>query len=135
MRYHEWHSCFLCGRISLEDDERLAWLFSRKFILRVLGVKIVCCYSILGHLRGNIQCKQLQLWCSTNWMLQPNNVSVLTALKMCKYLFIQSLCHVQDMTKSQFLNRVEQIWIQRFPSPRLVALPRLKNPMHPAIHP
>ena len=31
------------------------------------------------------------------------------------------------MIQGQFLSRVEQVWIQSFPSPRLVASPRLKN--------
>ena len=33
----------------------------------------------------------------------------------------------QDMTQGQFLSSDEQVWIQRFPSPRLVASPGLKN--------
>ena len=33
----------------------------------------------------------------------------------------------QDMTQGQFLSGVWQVWIQSFPSPRLVASPRLKN--------
>ena len=41
----------------------------------------------------------------------------------------------QDMTQGQFLSRVQQVWIQSFPSPRLVALPRLKNLLCPAIYP
>ena len=32
----------------------------------------------------------------------------------------------QDMTQGQFLSGVLQVWIQSFPSPRLVASPRLK---------
>ena len=35
----------------------------------------------------------------------------------------------QDMTQGQFLSGVEQVWIQNFPSPRLVSLPRLKYPV------
>ena len=31
----------------------------------------------------------------------------------------------QDMTQGQFLSGVQQVWIQSFPSPRLVASPRL----------
>ena len=33
----------------------------------------------------------------------------------------------QDMTQGQFLSVVKQVWIQSFPSPRLLASPRLKN--------
>ena len=42
---------------------------------------------------------------------------------------------VQDMTQGQFLSRVWQVWIQSFHSPRLVASPRLKNPVCPTIYP
>ena len=41
----------------------------------------------------------------------------------------------QDMTQGQFLSGVEQVWIQSFPSPRLVASPRLKNLVCPTIYP
>ena len=42
----------------------------------------------------------------------------------------------QDMTQGQFfLSRVQQVWIQSFPSPRLVASPRLKNQVYLAIYP
>ena len=41
----------------------------------------------------------------------------------------------QDMTQGQFLSGVYQVWIQSFPSPRLVASPRLKNLVCPTILP
>ena len=41
----------------------------------------------------------------------------------------------QDMTKVNFLSGVQQVWIQSFPSPRLVASPRLKNLVCPTIYP
>ena len=41
----------------------------------------------------------------------------------------------QDMTQGQFLSGVQQVWIQSFPSPRLVASPRLKNLVCPTIYP
>ena len=41
----------------------------------------------------------------------------------------------QDMTQGQFLSRVKQVSIQSFPSPRLVASPRPKNPACPTIYP
>ena len=41
----------------------------------------------------------------------------------------------QDMTQGQFLSGVWQVWIQSFPSPRLVAPPRLKNLVCPTIYP
>ena len=41
----------------------------------------------------------------------------------------------QDITQGQFLSGVQQVWIQSFPSPRLVASPRLKNTVCPTIYP
>ena len=41
----------------------------------------------------------------------------------------------QDMTQGQFLSGVSQVWIQSFPSPRLVASPGLKNLVCPTIYP
>ena len=41
----------------------------------------------------------------------------------------------QDMTQRQFFSGVYQVWIQSFPSPRLVASPRLKNPVCTTIYP
>ena len=41
----------------------------------------------------------------------------------------------QDMTQGQFLSGVQQVWIQSFPSPRLVVSPRLKNLVRPTIYP
>ena len=34
-----------------------------------------------------------------------------------------------------FLSGVKQVWLQSFPSPRLVAIPKLKNPVYPAFYP
>ena len=41
----------------------------------------------------------------------------------------------QDITQGQFLSEVLQIWVQSFPSPRLVASPRLKKSVYPTIYP
>ena len=41
----------------------------------------------------------------------------------------------QDMTQGHFLSGVEQVSIQSFPSPRLVASPRLENTVCPTIYP
>ena len=41
----------------------------------------------------------------------------------------------QDMTQGQFLSGVYQVAIQSFPSPRLVASPKLKNLVCPTIYP
>ena len=37
------------------------------------------------------------------------------------YVFTQTFHSEQDVTQGQFLSEVQLIWIQRFPSPRLVA--------------
>ena len=39
----------------------------------------------------------------------------------------------QNMTQGQFLTGVYQVWIQTFPSPRLVASPRMKNTVCPTL--
>ena len=44
-----------------------------------------------------------------------------------QYTITQPFYYKQNATQSQFLNRVQIIWIQGFPSPKLVALSRLKN--------
>ena len=41
----------------------------------------------------------------------------------------------QDMTQGHFLSGVYQVWIQSFPSPRLIAPPRLKNLVYSSIYP
>ena len=41
------------------------------------------------------------------------------------HLFTQLLCHRQYVTQGQFLSRRNLFWIQKFPSPKLVALSRL----------
>ena len=50
----------------------------------------------------------------------------------CMYLPNQFLCYWRDMTYGQFSSRVQLAWIQSFPSPRLAALPKLKNPICPS---
>ena len=41
---------------------------------------------------------------------------------------MQLLCDIQDVTQSKFI-KAEYSWFEvSFPSPRLVALPKLKNP-------
>ena len=57
---------------------------------------------------------------------------------VCMYIYISYLPTPplgQDMTQGQFLSEVLQVWIQSFPSPRLVASPRLKNLVCPTIYP
>ena len=51
------------------------------------------------------------------------------------YVFTQPFHHRQDVTQDQFLSRVQLVWIKIFPSPRLVALPRLMNQVCPTIFP
>ena len=43
--------------------------------------------------------------------------------------------HDQDVTQGQILNGVLQVWILSFPSPRLVAIPKLKSPVYLTILP
>ena len=45
------------------------------------------------------------------------------------YALTKSLFHVQDVTQSQSLNCVQLVWIQSFPSPKSVAIPRWKIPV------
>ena len=47
-------------------------------------------------------------------------------LPICIYT---SFYHKLDATQHQFLSRVELVWIQSFPSPRQVAISRLKSPV------
>ena len=51
------------------------------------------------------------------------------------YLYLPTPPFGQDMTQGQFLSGVWQVWIQSFPSSRLVATPRLKNSVCPTIYP
>ena len=44
-------------------------------------------------------------------------------------MYLPNSPHGQDVTQDQFLSEVEQVWIQRFPSPSLASEPRLKNPV------
>ena len=43
-------------------------------------------------------------------------------------------CHEQEAIQGQFWSRVLLDWIQSFPSPTLIALPRLKSPISPTIY-
>ena len=52
-----------------------------------------------------------------------------------KYLFIQPLCYKENVTQGQFLSDVQMVWIQYFPSPRLVTIPNLKRLVCPTIYP
>ena len=40
----------------------------------------------------------------------------------------------KDSAQDQFLCKAKLIWVQSFPSPKLVALPRLKSLVYPAIN-
>ena len=54
---------------------------------------------------------------------------------ICNWYYLPTPPLGQDMTQGQFLSGVEQVWIQSFPSPRLVASTRLKNLVCPTIYP
>ena len=52
-------------------------------------------------------------------------------INLCVHIYIciyQPLHMSWRWHKVSFLCRVKQVWTQSFPSPRLVAIPRLKNP-------
>ena len=53
---------------------------------------------------------------------------------MYVYIFTQPLRHKQNMTQSQFLSGVKLVWIQKFPSSKLVAEPKLKKLVGPTIY-
>ena len=77
---------------------------------------------------------------SSNYL--PNNQKYSVNAKQLKLYGIKGKCiltqllpcHKQDMTQGQFLNAVKLVWIQSFPSPKPVALPRLKNPVYPTTY-
>ena len=48
---------------------------------------------------------------------------------------LKSIYIYRPLRSVNFFNGIEQVWIQSFPSPRLVALPRLKNLVCPTILP
>ena len=65
-------------------------------------------------------------------------------------IFVNNICRVHRMSRWSYLPNPStragydtrsifkwslQVWIQSFPSPRLVASPRLKNPVYPTIYP
>ena len=50
------------------------------------------------------------------------------------WVFTQPFNHKQEVRKGQFLSGVQLVWIQRFPSLRLVTIPRLKISGFPTIY-
>ena len=62
-------------------------------------------------------------------------LSLSLSCSLSLYIYISYLPTEQDMTRGQFLSGVWQVWIQSFPSPRLVASPRLKNLVCHTIYP
>ena len=50
------------------------------------------------------------------------------------FVFTQPLYKNQNVTQDQFFRGVQLVWIQSFPSPRPVAISRLKNPICPTIY-
>ena len=78
----------------------------------------------------------LFLECSLNVLVY---LCVCTALplnySMLVYSYLPTPPLGKDMTQGQFLSGVQQVLSQSFPSPRLVASPRLKNLVCPTIYP
>ena len=66
-------------------------------------------------------------------LLNAPRIYIYTCVCVCVYLPTPPLG--QDMTQGQFLSGVHQVWIQSFPSPWLVASPRLKNLVCPTLYP
>ena len=61
---------------------------------------------------------------------------------ICMYVCVLGLSYLPNPstrtgydTRSIFKQGFNRFWIQSFPSPRLVALPRLNNPVFPTIYP
>ena len=59
--------------------------------------------------------------------------SVFIDLSLFISVYLSTLLPKQDVTQGQFLSRVKQVWILRFPSFRLVAIWKLKSPVHPIV--
>ena len=74
-------------------------------------------------------CKQME--CNNNKYQETNHLIIITNM----ILFTQPLRSGRIWHKVNFLSRVERVWIQSFPSPRLVTSPRLKNLVCPTIYP
>ena len=59
------------------------------------------------------------------------------AMRSCKWIQIMivcthpTLCYGQDSTQNQYFGSVLLVWIQSFPFPASVAIPRLKIPICP----
>ena len=68
--------------------------------------------------------------CYLRWL----NLSVFFCGYMIIYIYLTPL-HKQKSTQGQFLSKVKHVRIQSFPSPELIALPRLKNPVCSTICP
>ena len=80
---------------------------------------------ICGLSGVNLSCRNVPVCCS---------VGVSALNKKLGYSYLPTPLLVQDMTQGQFLSGVSQVWIQSFPSPGLVASPRLKT-VCPTIYP
>ena len=92
-----------------------------------------CCTSLLSiYLWQSLLVRFGSLFCmsTNNW---PTSCTLHEVTWGCSMLwsYLPTPPPEQDMTQSQFLSGVQQVWIQSFPSPRPVASPRLKNPVCP----
>ena len=58
------------------------------------------------------------------WLFICNNIAIVGAYLVepisSQYVFTQHLHYGLDVTLSQFFNQVQLVWIQSFPSPRLI---------------
>ena len=118
--HYTWNHLTVCKQMSNVEQQYLI-LFSCVLKLKywynlaILGTIWLCKWMINVELVSN----------SNNW-------NHLTVYKEIINPIYPTPPLGQDMTQGQFLSRV---WIQSFPSPRLVASPMLKNPVCPTIYP
>ena len=105
----------------------------------------LCCYvklSLNFHLSYYLQILRIKLFID----MSANVLTIVFTIISCYIkwyltsmlfycIYLSTPWYKQDMTQSQlFLSRVQQVCIQSFPSPRLVAIPRLKSPVFPTIY-
>ena len=75
------------------------------------------------------------VYCNVDFPLYHNYLASLLYLDVLTNPIYPTPLLGQDMTQGQFLSGVYQVWIQSFPSPRLVASSGLKNLLCPTIYP
>ena len=130
---------------SLSQSISLDFSFSlTRYFEKVLRLKVCFVLSSISGRSGHIVIRKDNSEKMTNW--QSNicvdfrvyiyiYIYVCVCVCVCVWLYLPTPPLGQDMTQGQFLMGDKQVWIQSFPSPRLVASPRLKKPVCPTIYP